>query len=104
MDKHKTIYTAVTSAGLPCVYRAWPEGEAPSLPFVCYLERGSDNFAADNSVYLDVDSFDVELYTKEKDPSVEATLEAALSSFVWEKTETYIDTERCYQIVYSFEL
>ena len=103
MDRIETLYAMIAAAGFPTVYRAWPEGEAPALPFVCFLERGSDNFAADNSVYYGKGEVDVELYTRDKDPASEALIETALDSVVWEKTEDYIESERCYMVTYSFQ-
>lgn len=105
MDKLKTIYTALKATKIPATYRAWPEGKAPKLPFLCYLQDSSDNFAADNTVYFAVDNFTVELYTRNKDAAKESVVEDALSAFcVWEKSESYIDTERCYLISYTFQL
>ena len=92
------------TTGLPVTYRAWPENEAPPLPFVCYVEAGSNNFAADGVVYYPVKRMQVELYTKLKDPETEGKIEAALSSFFLEKTETYLSTEKCYQILYEIEV
>lgn len=92
------------TTGLPVVYRAWPEGEAPPLPFLCYLVAYSNNFGADNRVYYNIRRIQVELYTKQKDPDTEDKVESALSSFYWEKTEEYLDAERCYQILYEMEM
>lgn len=92
------------TTGFPVAYRAWEEGAAPPLPYLCYLVAYSNNFAADGVVYCPIDHIQVELYTKTKDPGAEAKVETALASFVWEKTETYIDTERCYQILYEIEV
>ena len=92
------------TTGLPVVYRAWPEGEAPPLPFLGYLAAYSNNFGADNRVYYNIRRIQVELYTKQKDPDTEDKVENALSSFYWEKTEEYLDTERCYQILYEIEV
>lgn len=92
------------STGLPVTYRAWPEGEAPPLPFICYLCTGSSNLYADASVYSSVAEVDVELYTRFKDPGAEAKVEAVLKDFHWKKTEIYIGTERCYLITYEIEV
>lgn len=92
------------TTGLPVAYREWPEDSAPPLPFICYLVAYSNNFAADGVVYLPVNHIQVELYTKLKDQATEAKVETALAQFVWNKTETYIDTERCYQIMYEIEV
>lgn len=92
------------TSGLPVVYHAWPVGEAPPLPYLCYLTAYSNNFAADGVVYCPIDHIQVELYTKQKEPQTEDKVEKALSSFFWEKSETYLDTERCYQILYEIEV
>lgn len=94
----------LASTGLPVVYRAWPDEQAPPLPYICYLAAYSNNFSADGQVYLPVEHIQIELYTELKDPKAEGKVEAALSSLFWEKTETYIDTERCYQILYEIEV
>lgn len=74
------------------------------MPFICYMEAYSNNFAADGVTYLPVSHAQVELYTAIKDLEAEGKVETTLSSFVWEKTETYIETEKCYQILYEIEV
>ena len=98
------LKTLLGTTGLPVTYRAWPENEAPPLPFICYLVAYSNNFGADNRVYHKIDHIQVELYTKLKDPEAEDRVENALSSLYWDKTEEYIDSERCYQILYEIEV
>lgn len=98
------LKTLLETTGMPVTYRAWPENEAPPLPFICYLVAYSNNFGADIGVYHKVDHIQVELYTKQKDQSSEDKVENALSSFYWDKTEEYIDSERCYQILYEIEV
>ena len=92
------------STGLPVTYRAWEEGEAPAMPYVCYRSTGSDGLYADAEMYLTWDLTRVELYTRLKDLAAEAKVEAALKGIRWEKTETYIDTEKCYMILYEIEV
>lgn len=102
--KLKELKAILESSGLPVTYRAWPEGEAPTLPYICYLSTGSSNFAADGVVYEEFQRVQIELYTKLKDEETEDKVEQTLSSFVWEKTEEYIDSEECYQILYEIEV
>lgn len=90
--------------GLPVVYRNWKAGTAPPLPWICYLVAYSNNFAADGGVYARVDHIQVELYTALKDQEAEERVETALSYFVWEKTETYLESEKCFQILYEIEV
>lgn len=101
LEKLKDI---LKSSGLPVVYRAWQEGSAPLLPYICYLVAYSNNFAADGSVYANINHIQIELYTKIKEPDTEKKVEQALFNFVWEKTETYIESEKCYQILYEIEV
>lgn len=91
------------STGLPVTYHAWPVGEAPPLPWICYRFTNTNNFAADNAVHQVINDYDVELYTAEKNPTAEAAVEAALVGLFWNKTETYIESERCFQILYELE-
>ena len=92
------------TSGIPVTYRDWAENNAPNLPYLCYYDSGSNNFAADGVVYFSVSRITVELYTKLKDVAAESKVEQALSSFYWEKTEEYIDSEKCYQIMYEMEV
>lgn len=102
----KEIYDALASSGLPVTYLQWHEGQVPALPYICYYLPNSDNMAADNSVYQKISAVNVELYTKEKDTATEATLEAVLATFgiVWEKSETYLNDEHMYEILYESEV
>jgi hypothetical protein len=92
------------ATGLPVTYHGWPEGEAPELPFLCYLSTGADTLPADGGVYVQWDNVRVELYTAKKDSALEATVEAALAGFTWTKDQTYIKAERCYMTVYEVDV
>jgi len=103
------LYTALkglTGFDKKVVYRAWPVGESPGLPFIVYFVEGSDNFGADDLVYKGINRVRIELYSQNKDTTSEGLIEALLDSkyIYWEKDETYIDDERCYEIIYSIEV
>jgi len=98
------LYTRLSETGLPVAYYCFPEGEAPNLPFVCYLVVSSSNFTADGKVYYPVQNIDIELYSKNKDTVSEALIEDALTDIVWEKSETYLDDEKCFEVVYSIQI
>lgn len=93
------------SAVLPgrIVYNAWPVGEAPPLPYVCYYSTGSDNFAADNVVYDSNRPVRIELYTRSKDLTTEAAVEAALTGagIYWSRDESYIADEKVFLTSYE---
>lgn len=98
------ILAMLERTGLPVAYRAFPDGQAPSLPFICYFLASSNNFCADNAVYQPINRITIELYTQHKDPAAEAAVERALAAHCWEKSEEYLDDENCYEIIYEIEV
>lgn len=100
----ETLKEQLESTGVPVAYRSFPEGEAPPLPFICYLCTDTTTIFADGIAYYTYDNVRVELYTAYKDPITEQRVEAALTDYHWKKEETYIDTERCYLIIYEIEV
>ena len=101
-----TALKSITGFSNKVAYRAWPVGKAPKLPFICYLATMTDNFEADNSVYHVVQEVDVELYTAKKSEETEALIEAKFAelNIVWNKYEEWLDSENCYEIVYTITL
>jgi hypothetical protein len=101
-----TALQSITGFKDKVAYRAFPVGKAPKLPFICYLATQTDNFDADNSVYHVLQGVDIELYTKDKSEATEQLIEAKLNeiNLVWNKYEEWLDSEECYEIVYSITL
>jgi len=101
-----TALKTITGFAKKVVYRAWPEGSAPALPFIVFLAEGSDNFGADDKVYKEINRISVELYSKNKDTASESAIETLFGnlSLYWEKDEVYLDDEKCYEIIYSIEV
>lgn len=102
MDEVLEILSVI---GLPFAYHHFAEGESPDPPFICYLTPGSDNFAADGKVYYKINEFHIELYTDRKDPALEGSVEAVLDErgIFYDKTEVWIESEKLYEVLYSFE-
>lgn len=98
------LVKALESTGLPVARLAFPEGEAPPLPYLCYLCTDDNPLFADGITYFTSSNVTVELYTQFKSPAVEQQVEAALQAYHWKKDETYIDSERCYMITYDIEV
>lgn len=92
--------------GLAVTYYSWPEKEAPSLPYIVWYFPGSDNFAADDKVYKRIETLNIELYTKNKDFATEQVVEGVLEAhqMVWDRTESYIESEHMYQVLYQMEV
>lgn len=102
LDELKTILSAV----YPTAYWSFPEKQAPPMPYLVFFEEASDNFGADNKVYHHSKRISVELMTKTKDPTAEGNVEAALDTagIYWEKTETHLDDEDAYEVIYTLEV
>ena len=96
----------ILSAIYPTAYWSFPENNAPEMPYITYFEESSDNFGADNKVYHHRKRISVELLTKKKDPEAEKAVENAFdsASLFWEKTETHLDDEDAYEVIYSLEV
>ena len=103
---HEEVMAVMEEIGLPYAYHHFAEGESPAPPFICYLLPQSDNFSADGKVYLKVSSVNIELYTDSKDLAVEQKLEAVLDThgIFYDKTEVWIESEKLYEVLYSFEM
>lgn len=88
------------------VYRAFPVGKAPALPFICYLCTQTDNFVADNKVHTVLQSVDIELYSALKDTASETKIETLLNNnnIVWDKYEEYITDENVYEVIYTITI
>ena len=99
------IIKILETLGIPYAYDHFAEGEGPDPPFICYRCPNSDNFAADGVVYFPITEIDIEIYTDKKDPETEKKLEDLLtgSGIFFEKTETFIDSEKLYEVLYLFE-
>lgn len=87
-------------------YNAWPESEAPTVPYITMNLTGSDNWAADNVVYFERQPVNIELYEAIRDFKLEADIQDALTKagLYWERTDAYIEDEKIYEIIYEVTL
>lgn len=90
---------------IPFAYHHFAEGESPEPPFICYLLPGSNHFSADGKVYYKINEVHIELYTDCKDLAAEQKLEDVLDEhgIFYNKSETWIESERLYEVLYMFE-
>lgn len=91
---------------IPFAYHHFAEGEAVNPPFICYLLPGSNNFSADGKVYFKINEVRIELYTDLKDLAVEQQVEDVLDKYeiFYNKSETWIESEKLYEVLYTFEM
>ena len=103
MDK---LLAMLEAMDIPYAYDHFAEGESPEPPFICYLLPGANHFAADGIPYFRINEVHIELYTDYKDLVVEQKVETVLEQYgiFYEKSETWIESEQLYEILYSFDM
>lgn len=102
----ENIVEMLQEINIPFAYDHFAEGESPEPPFICYLIPGSDNFAADGKVYFKMNEVRIEMYTDFKDLDLESRVEGVLDGheIFYNKSETWIQSEKLYEVMYSFEM
>lgn len=103
---YEEIFEMMQEIGLPFAYHHFAEGESPDPPFVLFLSPGENTFSADNLMYHSFKDIDIELYTDEKSPETEQHVEEILlqHNIYYTKMETWIESERLYEVLYSMEV
>lgn len=98
------LKTILDGTGLPVAYNCFKDEQ--SLPFVCFLETGTNNLFADGKTYKIISDIAIELYTAQRDLTSEGKVEKALDDALicWNKTIEYIDDEQCYFILYEIQI
>jgi len=103
------LKTELNSLGLPVAYREFKntsENPVPSPPFITYHFTFNSDLIADNQNYVDIENFQVELYTAKKDLAAEKAIQDKLKELglPYQKFETFIDSEKLYQMVYEIQI
>lgn len=96
----------IASIGLPYAYYQFPDNTGQEPPFICFYFPDNDDFIADNINYTKIEALRIELYTDDKDFTLEAEVEGALkeAGLVYSRSETPIDSERMYLVTYETEV
>ena len=103
---YEEICEMVQEIGLPFAYHHFAEGESPNPPFLLFLSPGEHTFGADDLMYISFKKLDIELYTDEKSPEAEQRVEEILTQYgiFYTKNETFIESERLYEVIYEMEV
>lgn len=96
------LQSKLDTAGYPVAYHDFKK--PTTIPFIVYVCDSEDIDGADFSNDVVTRSYRVELYTNKKDLQAERKLEQVLNFTHFYKTETYIESEKLFQIAYEFEL
>lgn len=95
------LFTLLKTTNLEVAYDHF---ETPNIvpPFILYRSPDAETFKADDKTYYKENNYIVDLITDKKDITTEATLEALFDSnyIAYDKEETFIESERIYQVRY----
>lgn len=100
---YEQVAQMVDGFGLPNCYYQFTNNTEVAPPFVAYYYNQSADLIADNVNYAKINSLIIELYTDNKDFSLEETIEKALkeNDLAFTRVENYLDSERMYMVVFS---
>lgn len=98
------LYNHLKSIGLPIKYSHFTD--IPPPPYITYVFAYSNDLIADNINYHPISNFQVELYTNKKDLASEKLVEDKLKELElpYLKLETYLDSEKVFQIIYEVQI
>jgi len=99
------FHKMLEGAGLPVTYYEFKDN-VPPLPFIVYLETNTNNFASDGIVYAEIKRMAVELYCSVRDLTLEQKIENIFTEnrIFWQKEFTYLEDEKCYEVIYEMEI
>ena len=100
------IKTMIDAVGIPSAYYQFADDTEQATPFICYFFTSSNDLSADNINYCRIEQLNIELYTDVKDFALEARLEQILTEheIFFAKEETYIDSERMHETIYTSDV
>ena len=103
---YRQVAEMVSSIGVPYAYYQFPNNTGIAPPFVCFYFNSSNDFAADNTNYQHIRQLSLELYTDNKDFTLEQTVENILNQngLVYSREETYLDSEKMYMVTFMTEI
>jgi len=104
---NKQIENLLSATGLQFAYREfkpYKNKPVPKPPYIVYLIDNESGRGADGKNLLMRKRVTIELYSNTKSISHEAAVEAAISTFEFEKYEEYISEEKMYCVSYEFDI
>lgn len=102
----KEVADMIAEVGVPFAYYEFPDDVERELPIIAFLFTDNNDFMADNSNYTDTRTLVIELYTREKDFSLEKTIRSLLNDHdmpFYQQSE-YLNDERCWITTYTTEV
>ena len=103
---HEQVATMIRSIGIPFAYYQFPNDTPQSPPFICFFYPDNNDVIADNTNYAKIERLVIELYTDDKDFSLEQEIEAVLNAngLVFSRDEQSLDSERMHETIYETDV
>lgn len=96
------IYEKLCTMGIPVAYLQFSKPQ--KLPFIAYLEAGTEIQGADNYNLFRRTTIRIELYSEKKNPELERKIENLFRTVEIEKDgDMYLKEENMFMTVFSFE-
>nr|DAX89283.1 MAG TPA: tail completion protein [Caudoviricetes sp.] len=86
---------------IPVAYQSFKQSQR--LPYIIFVQSGSNNFGADCKVYHKDNKYNIELYFEDKDFALEEKLEDLLdeNDIYWTKSaDIRIESENMTEVIY----
>ena len=101
---HAELESILRETGLPWTYHHWDDPPAP--PYGVYLDMDDDPFYADNRTYFYSTAARLELYSLERNPSLDQLVRDALDAaeIPYDVDYTYIEPEGLYETIFEIEV
>lgn len=98
------VIQLLNTLSVPSFYDHAPVGTV--LPFLTIHSEQPDNFKADNAVFCEKWNFRLDLYSAEKNLTIEKEIKDLLNEngIVWDKTESYLSDENCWEVEFEFQV
>ena len=98
------IGNMMASIGYPWHYSHFKK--TPNMPYLVYYFPSENDVFADNSNMVNRRQLFIELFTREKDLTAEATVEATLKAngLTWYKQTDFLSDELIFQTTYEMEV
>lgn len=96
------VIAVLKTLPFPVFYDHAPIGT--KVPFATITTEQPNNFAADNSVFMESYRVTLTCYFEKKDKTQERAVKDLLNnnSFVWSRSDVYVDDNACYAEEYTF--
>lgn len=107
---HIELMEQLETIGYPVAYNSFvvdKNNPMPMpIPYICVLRTSDENISSDYKVHGKFKNYQIELYTDIKDLEAEKKVEEVLNTIDADyiTSETYIESENLYQVVYQIKL